>query len=189
MGLRARTAAWPRGGRDEPGTGLGGRPTGLITPLASPGLGGRGQAFRQQGGGEGGGGDGCSWLPGSESPQDLSPAQAGSACSLPLSSLGLWPQAGLAFPRVPGPQPSESSSAPEQDTPSHPTPPTSCAWVQEREGQEGLEADPRRLLFPRSLTPASVCAAERGAGQGREPSFPHCLLRRRPLLPFPRRGK
>lgn len=85
-------------------------------------------------------------------PRIISTAQAGPApSSLPLSSLGLWPEAGLAFPRVPGPQPSESSSALEAGHPipprrhtngTHPLPLPQLVPGSERgREQEGLETD------------------------------------------------
>lgn len=90
--------------------------------------------------------DGLFWLRSFESPQDYI-SSSGKPCPLAPGSLGLWPEAGLAFPRVPGPQPSESFSAleaghpipPEQHTQMEPPPPLCLGSREGGREQEGLE--------------------------------------------------
>ncbi|KAL0629597.1 hypothetical protein AAY473_002922, partial [Plecturocebus cupreus] len=74
---------------------------------------------------------------------------------------GALAEAGLAFPRVPGPRPSESSSAPEAG---HPIPPTThncspspCSWVRGREGTRGAGNRPWITSVP---TISASCSLE-----------------------------
>lgn len=126
---------------------------------------------------------GCGAL---RAPRIISPDQASPApSSLPPGSLGLWPEAGLAFPRVPGPQPSESFSAleaghpipPEQHTQMEPPPPPTVPGFEgRREGTGGAGNRQCITSVPTIPHPSLPVCWRVGGGEGREPSFAEHLL-------------
>ena len=134
----------------------------------------------------GSGEDELFWLWSFESPQD-DVYGSGKPCppsSLPPGSPRLWPEAGLAFPRVPGPQPSESSSALEAGHPSHPDnthkwrlPPTTVPGFEGRREGTGWAGNRHWLTsVPTILHPSLPACWRMGGGEGSELSFAEHLL-------------